>query len=43
MPAFPEDKLDYFKIMLEDGQYIGAGQEMESKQELKLALPAKNK
>lgn len=41
--AFPEAGVGYFKIALEDGQCTGAGQETESNQELKLALPAKNK
>lgn len=41
--TFPESGIDYFKIALEDRQYIGVGQETESNQELKLALPAKNK
>lgn len=43
VPAFPEAGTDYFKIALRDRQYTGACQEMESNQELKLALPAKNK
>lgn len=43
MLAFPEAGIDYFKIVLENRQYIGVGQETESNQELKLALPAKNK
>lgn len=41
--AFPEAGVGYFKTLLEDGQCIRAGQETESNQELKLALPAKNK
>lgn len=41
--AFPEARIDYFKIALEDRQYIGVGQETESIQKLKLALLAKNK
>lgn len=41
--AFPEARIDYIKIALEDRQYIGVGQETESIQELKLALLAKNK
>lgn len=43
MLAFPEARIDYIKIALEDRQYIGVGQETESIQELKLALLAKNK
>ena len=43
MPAFPEPGTDYFKIALEDRQYIGVGQETVSSQQLKSALPAKNK
>lgn len=43
VPAFPGAGTDYFKVALEDRQYVGVGQEAELNQELKLALPAKNK
>lgn len=43
VPAFPGAGTDYFKVALEDRQYVGVGQETELNQELKLALPAKNK
>lgn len=43
MPAFTQTGTDYFKIVLEDRQCIGAGQETESNLELQLALADKNK